>query len=150
MTTPARRRPPPPYLSLPALGLVFAGGVAGTAARYLLTGLVPRWGGWPAAIFAVNVSGAFLLGLLLEGLARRGSDRGGRRQLRLLLGTGFCGAFTTYSALAVDTELLLRRVHVALAAGYALGTVVLGFGASALGVWVGSRTRGGAAGQVAR
>lgn len=49
------------------------------------------------------MAGAFLLGALLEALAHRGPDTGGRRMLRLGLGTGVLGGFTTYSTLAVET-----------------------------------------------
>lgn len=51
--------------------------------------------------FAANVSGAFVLGATLETLTLLGPDGGWRRHARLFLGTGFCGAFTTYSALAL-------------------------------------------------
>ena len=69
--------------------------------------------------------GAFALGVLLEWLAVHGSDVSHRRAERLLLGTGFLGGFTTYSALAVESEGLLRDGRVGLAATYALGTVVV-------------------------
>ncbi len=126
---------PPQHLTWTAVGLVFGGGVAGTAARYGVAQVVGPWGVWPAATFCVNVVGAFLLGLLLEALVRRGPDVGGRQQLRLLLGTGVLGAFTTYSTLAVDTDLLLREGYASVAVAYAAGTVVVGFVASMLGIW---------------
>src|SRR5699024_11239433 len=58
----------------------------------------------PVGTFLANISGAFLLGLLVESLSRRGADHGRRRDLRLLLGTGLLGGYTTYSALANDTR----------------------------------------------
>ena len=137
-STPDPSGPGPLHLAPSALALVAAGGAAGTAARYGLSQAVHPWGAWPAATFLVNLAGAFLLGLLLEALARRGPDHGRRRQLRLLLGTGFCGAFTTYSALAVDTTLLLHGHHIVKALTYALATVVLGFTATLLGIWLAS------------
>ena len=85
----------------------------------------------------MNLAGAFVLGALLEHLAARGPDEGRRRALRLTLGTGFCGGFTTYSALAVDTDGLLRAGQAGPALAYALGTVALGLAASALGIAVG-------------
>jgi CrcB protein len=130
---------PPRSVTWAAVGLVFGGGVAGTAARYAVDQAVGPWGVWPAATFLVNVVGAFLLGVLLESLVRRGPDVGTR--LRLLLGTGFLGAFTTYSALAVETDGLLRDGYASVAVGYAVATVVVGFVASTLGIWVASRRR---------
>lgn len=129
----------PLHLSVRALGIVALGGTVGTAARYYLSELVRPSGSWPTATFVINVAGAFVLGVLLEELARRGPDLGGRRRLRLLGGTGFCGAFTTYSALAVDTDRLVRGNHPGLAVGYALGTVIIGLAASAFGIWLAAR-----------
>ena len=121
--------------------VVWLGGAAGTGARYLLSGAV----GWPAqaplAIAVINVVGAFLLGVLLPGLARRGSDEGRRRTLRLLLGTGFLGGFTTYSTLAVDTVTLLRDGLPGYATGYATATVLLGGLASYVGIRLGLARR---------
>lgn len=82
--------------------LVFLGGMAGTLCRYWLEGIVPRPLGLPVPTLAINLVGAFLLGLLLEALLRAGPDRGKRRSIRLLLGTGALGGFTTYSTFAVE------------------------------------------------
>ena len=65
-----------------------------------------------------------------------------RQRLRLLGGAGFLGAFTTYSTLAVDTDLLLRDGYASVAVGYAVGTVVVGFLATTLGIWVAAARRG--------
>lgn len=115
--------------------LVAAGAVPGTAARY---GLSLHWptstGGWPWATFTVNLSGALVLGFLLEALARRGPDVGRRRRLRLALGTGFLGAFTTYSSLATEADLLVHAAAPALAVGYGLVSVVGGVLAALGGV----------------
>ncbi|HEU4331372.1 MAG TPA: CrcB family protein [Lapillicoccus sp.] len=126
----------PPHLTWAGVGLVFVGGIAGTLARYAVGEVLAPWGAWPAATFCVNVVGAFLLGVLLEALGRRGPDVGVRLRLRLLLGTGFLGAFTTYSTLAVETSLLVRDGSAPVALGYAAGSVVVGFLASMFGIWV--------------
>ena len=125
----------PPHLTWTGVGLVFSGGVVGTLARYAVGEVVAPWGVWPAATFCVNISGAFVLGVLLEALGRRGSDVGTRQRLRLLIGTGFLGAFTTYSALAVETSVLVRDGSAPVALGYAAGSVVVGFLAAMLGIW---------------
>lgn len=101
----------------------------------------------PLTTLGINLLGALLLGLLLEALVRRGPDAGGRRTLRLLLGTGMLGGFTTYSALATDSALLLHNGAVVVALGYAFGTVLLGGIATWLGIVIGAarhrRTHGG-------
>ena len=110
----------------------------GTAARYLVGEVLPAWNGVPVATLAVNLVGAFLLGVLLEWLssARVGPGRG--RRLRLLAGTGRLGGFTTYSALATETVTRLQD-RPGTAVGYALATVVLGGVASVLGITVARR-----------
>jgi CrcB protein len=95
-------------------------------------------GGWPAATFAVNVSGAFLLGVLLEALARGGTEVGWRLRTRLFAGVGFCGALTTYSTLAVEVLLLVRGDQSETAVAYAVASVVAGLLAAAAGVVVAS------------
>lgn len=129
----------PIHLRFRYLSLVFLGGVLGTAAREALSLAVPGVDGIPVAILAVNLAGAFLLGLLLESLARRGADHGARRLVRLLLGTGVMGGFTTYSALAADTALLLGDGRAGAGILYGLGTVLLGAAATWLGIWAGMR-----------
>lgn len=123
----------PVHLRPVFLVLVFIGGTLGTAAREGLSLAFPPVNGVPYAIFGINVAGAFLLGFLLDALARRGPDRGRRRALRLLLGTGFMGGFTTYSALATDTAGLLGTGAPGAGIGYALGTVLVG----AIATWAG-------------
>jgi CrcB protein len=129
--------PRPVHLRWGAVALVFAGGTIGTALRELLAVSVPSAAGVAVVIVGINVVGAFLLGALLEILATLGPDDGGRRQLRLLLGTGVLGGFTTYSALATDTALLLTDDRVGTALLYALGTVLIGALASWAGIGAG-------------
>lgn len=126
----------PLYLRPRYILLVGIGGAAGTLARYLISLVMPEAFGLPWPTLTVNLIGAFLLGMLLEGLARRGHDEGRRRMLRLLLGTGFMGGFTTYSSLAVETEQLLRAGRVWEAIGYGLITVVIGLLAAFFGMWI--------------
>jgi CrcB protein len=114
--------------------LVAAGGAAGSIARYGVERLLGTSDGLPVGTLTVNLTGAFLLGVLIEVLALRGSDAGHRRAARLLLGTGFLGGFTTYSALAVEADGLLRDGRAGLALAYVLATVVVGLLASLAGV----------------
>ncbi|GEE01414.1 hypothetical protein nbrc107696_18600 [Gordonia spumicola] len=117
------------------LSWVFVGGVLGTVARWAAEELWPaRDGQWPVGTFLVNIVGAFVLGALLEGLVRRGPDVGRRRRFRLVAGTGFCGAFTTYSAFSLEISLLGKGGHVWLAVVYALVSVIVGVAAAALGI----------------
>lgn len=108
----------------------------GTLARYALENVVPAPDKWPLPTLLINVSGALLLGMLLEGLARRGDDSGHRRVLRLLLGTGVMGAFTTYSTLALEANMLLDGQHLGQALLYLGLSLIGGVMAAALGIWV--------------
>lgn len=125
-----------PFLRPQSLGWVALGGTAGAAAREAVILVMPDAGHLPWAIALANIVGAFLLGLLYAALATTpaGVPRG--RRLRLLLGTGFCGGFTTYSTLALGVVLLAGSGQGGMyrAAAYALGTVFLG----ALATWAGT------------
>ena len=129
----------PIHLRLPLIGLVILGGTFGTATRYLATTRGPDPLHGPLATLTVNLIGALALGVLLEALARRGPDIDGRLAIRVLLGTGFLGGFTTYSALAVDTDELVRAGQLGLAVLYAVGTVLLGALATVLGILLAAR-----------
>lgn len=128
----------PLYLQWWAIGLVGVGGAAGTAGRAgvelglgtIETGI----GTLPLATLTVNLVGAAFLGWLLEALTRLGPDSGRRRALRLLLGTGFCGGFTTYSSFATGTAELLEGSAGLLALSYVLATVVVGAAATVGGI----------------
>ncbi|GAB3033834.1 hypothetical protein GCM10027052_09100 [Parafrigoribacterium mesophilum] len=134
--------PRPVHLHWRYLGLVLIGGSLGTAARYLLSTVIPDWHGLPLGTFAINVSGAFALGVLLESLIRRGADEGMRRTLRLLVGTGILGGFTTYSSFSVDTTGLLANDHLLLGLIYSAATLCIGAVAAAGGIVVGAAAHG--------
>ena len=121
------------HLSPLLMVVVWLGGAAGTAARYLTGQAVAPVGQVPVATAAVNLAGAFLLGVLMAVLATKGPDTGAVRVVRLRGGVGFLGGFTTYSALAVETVSLLDQGHVGRAVSYAVGSVTLG----TLAAWVG-------------
>lgn len=130
-----------PHLRPSLVLLVAAGGAVGTAARHGVTAAVGPGDGWPAATFAVNLVGAFLLGLLLERLARRGPESVGARRVRLAVGTGLLGGFTTFSALAIEVERLAAVGRPALGLAYGLVSVLAGFVAALLGVLAAARHR---------
>lgn len=125
----------PVHLTIEFQATVFAGGCIGGLARYGMSLILPASdNGWPVATFVTNLVGALFLGMLLEMLVRRGDDTGKRRIIRLGVGTGFTGAFTTYSTLAVETQLLLRGDHLPEAMAYALLSMIGGIMLAALGI----------------
>lgn len=128
----------PVHLRWRFIGLVALGGTIGTGIREALALSFPAAPGTlPVTILLINIIGAFALGLLLESLLHRGPDEGQRRDVRLFVGTGVLGGFTTYSALAVDTATLLGDA-LAVAVIYGVGSVILGAVASWAGIATGS------------
>lgn len=116
------------------LGLVFLGGVLGTTVRAQLESHVADTGTqWPWTTFAVNISGAFALALLLESLIRTGDDEGWRRRARLGLGTGLLGGYTTYSSFAVEAAQRIGNGRPVMGLGYMVLSVLLGLLAAAGG-----------------
>ena len=122
------------HLTPHLIALVVLGGIGGTATRDLIERGVGDTDGFPWATFAINVSGALVLAVLVEALALRGSDVGHRRRWRLLLGTGFLGGYTTYSTFGVEADTLLRDGRPGLALTYAFATVVAGLVVSLIGI----------------
>ena len=112
------------------LAAIFAGGVLGAIARAELVVALPQHGTqWPWGTFLVNIAGAFLLGYFVTRLQERLPLSAYRRPF---LGTGFCGALTTFSTMQLELLEMLDAGHVALAAAYALVSLAAGFGAVAL------------------
>lgn len=125
------------YLRWGHIGLVFLGGTLGVLAREGLTLVMPNVGGLPVAVLLANVFGALLFGLLLESLGSFERMNARRQSLRLLLGTGLLGGFTTYSALAQAVLVLWSGGAAWVAVGYGAGTLLLGGIASWGGVLLG-------------
>ena len=112
------------------LAAVFVGGFVGTVARAELVDAVPtRTGQWPWATFAVNLTGAFLLGYFTTRLQERLPLSSYRRPL---LGTGLCGGLTTFSTMQLELLRMLDRSEFALAVAYALVSVSAGLVAVAV------------------
>jgi fluoride exporter len=106
--------------------LVFLGGMAGTLLRHL-TNTAIRHPRFPWSTFAANVTGSLALGLL-TGITLTDDP------LRLLIGTGLCGALTTYSTLSYETLRLAETGFPRQAAANVVGTVLAGAGALWLGI----------------
>ena len=112
------------------LAAIFAGGVVGALARAGLSEALPHnTAEWPWATFIVNVLGAFLLGYFATRLQERLPLSAYRRPF---LGTGICGALTTFSTMQLELLRMLDHEHYLLAFGYAAGSIAAGFAA----VWV--------------
>jgi CrcB protein len=109
------------------LAAIFAGGLVGALAR---AALAQSWTAgpdqWPWATFVVNMLGAALLGYFVTRLQERLPPSLYRRAF---LGTGICGALTTFSTVMVELARMLEGAHLALAAGYAAASLVGGFAA---------------------
>ena len=109
------------------LAAIFLGGMVGALARALLAKALPNTeGGWPWATLAVNVVGSFLLGYFVTRLQERLPPSTYRRPL---LGTGFCGALTTFSTFQVELLRMAREHDVALLAAYAAVSIASCFAA---------------------
>jgi CrcB protein len=117
------------------LGCILVGGALGALARYGIGRVVHvPTDGFPRATFAINLSGAFALGCFLAFVHERHWTA---RYARPLFGLGFCGAFTTFSTMAVETVTLIKDGHGGLGVGYLLLSVAFGLSTCALGVRVG-------------
>ncbi|MFJ4366469.1 fluoride efflux transporter CrcB [Streptomyces chartreusis] len=112
--------------------LVVAGAVVGAPLRYLTDRAVQSRHDsvFPWGTFLVNACGCLILGLL-TGAAASGTAGS---HLQLLLGTGLCGALTTYSTFSYETLRLTETGAGLYALGNVVGSVVVGLGAAFLGV----------------
>ncbi len=124
---------PDPTLSpLPPLLLVMLGGAVGAGLRYL----VGEWTlaiagpGLPFATWTVNILGGLAMGMVTGIVARSGA---GGEALRLLLGVGVLGGFTTFSAFSLELVTMIVRGDAVLAAAYAVSSVA----GSAVALYVG-------------
>jgi fluoride exporter len=107
--------------------LVMSGGAIGAGLRYGLSRAMPFAGvGWPWATFAANVLGGFAMGVLAAWVVRGDNSA---EALRLFVGVGVLGGFTTFSAFSLEIVRMLERGQMALAAGYAAASVLLAIGA---------------------
>ena len=106
------------------LAAIFVGGVIGALARLgLVEALAPTPGQWPWATFVANLVGALALGYFTTRLQERLPLSAYRRPL---LGTGFCGALTTFSTMQLELLQMLDHREGGLAAAYAAASLVAG------------------------
>lgn len=121
----------PARLHADLLAAVFAGGCVGGYARYALDAAwQPARSGFPVGTLAANLAGCFALAVIVV----TATQLRPRRYLRPLLGTGFCGGLTTFSAVTVGSVQLARDGRYAVAGAYLAATVVGGLAAAALGL----------------
>jgi fluoride exporter len=107
---------------------ILTGGAVGALTRAGAGRAVPvQPGHWPWATFAVNIAGAAILAWLTTRLAEMVAPT---RYWRPLIGTGFCGALTTFSTFQVETIELARDGHAVL--GFAYATVSMAAGMAAV------------------
>ena len=117
--------------------LVFVGGSLGGVARY---GVSRGWPtsapyGFPWSTLIVNLTGAFALAVLVVAVVRRWHSVNWPRRL---LGTGFLGAWTTFSAVAVSTDQLLAHGHAGTAVVYVVASLLGGTACAAAGMAAGT------------
>lgn len=119
---------------LQSILIVAAGSAVGGALRAIIVPITPRIaGGFPLGVLLVNVLGSFVFGV-----AMRMSLQGGLSdQARLLITTGICGGFTTFSAFSWDIVEALEQGRTVMVTTYVVLSLVLGVGAMLLGLSLG-------------
>jgi fluoride exporter len=113
---------------------VALGGAIGSVARYMVSTIQsPVWTGFPYAIFIVNVSGGFLMGVLTELMALKYNVS---PEVRAFLTTGVLGGYTTFSTFSLESALLIQRQAYVTATGYVVGSAILSITALFAGLWI--------------
>jgi CrcB protein len=106
------------------IAAIALGGAAGTLGRVELGRLIPTTtNGFPWPTFTANITGAFVVGLVIVLVLDRLPPT---RYVRPLIGTGFCGGLTTFSTLVVEIDLLVKAGHAAMAIGYLAASLAAG------------------------
>lgn len=117
-----------------SLALVFIGGGLGSSLRFILAKYFnSSTTGIPYGTLLANISGSLLIGIIL-GFALKNSTISPNTVL--LLGTGFCGGFTTFATFAYENHVFLKQGDFMSFAFYTLGSIILGFTMVFLGMWI--------------
>jgi fluoride exporter len=113
--------------------LVGSGGAAGSIVRFLINRAMAAQGAiaFPISTFVINLTGCFLIGVF-SGIFL--GDDAGNIQWKLLLVTGFCGGYTTFSAYSAENLRLLQSGQISTAVAYILLSTVIGIAAVWLGI----------------
>lgn len=114
--------------------LVFVGGGVGSALRYVVgTFIKTVSSGFPWGTFSVNVIGSLLIGVFMGFVLKNSSFS---ENQTLLLITGFCGGFTTFSAFAYENQVFLKEGDLTNFFIYTLGSIGVGIMAVFLGLFI--------------
>lgn len=114
--------------------LVFLGGGLGSTLRYGLGKYLNNAvTGFPYGTFAANILGSLLIGLIL-GIAVKNDSIS--QNTMLLIATGFCGGFTTFSTFAHENHIFLKNGDFGLFTLYTFASFMIAFGAVFFGIWV--------------
>lgn len=114
--------------------LVFLGGGAGSVLRYIFGKFLNNAeSGIPYGTFAANILGSLFIGLILGWAAKNEAIS---QNTLLLLATGFCGGFTTFSTFAYENHVFLKNGDFGLFALYTIASFAIGFLAVFLGIWL--------------
>ena len=115
--------------------LVGVGGFAGSVLRYLAYLWIDKRfeGVFPLSTLFVNTLGSLILGLIVGLIIKSNISP----ELRLFLGVGICGSFTTFSTFAMENVSLLEQKDMVTAASYTLASIILGMVMAFAGYWIG-------------
>ena len=115
------------------LAVGVGGGIGALARYYLAAAIQPAGSVFNWGIFAVNITGGLLMGMIVEASALKLNLS---PELRAFLTVGILGGYTTFSSFSLDSALLLQKGEYVLAGAYVTGSVVLSILALFAGLWL--------------
>ncbi|NYF25502.1 CrcB family protein [Sporosarcina sp. JAI121] len=116
--------------------LIGLAGAAGAIMRVSISHVVSNDSGFPFSTLAVNIVGTFLLCFIVAGAFRKLAIH---KDMQDIVATGFLGSFTTFSAVSIETVLLVERGQIVLAGIYIVCSVIGGLSAGGLGFRLGGK-----------
>lgn len=119
-----------PYIALAMVGL---GGAAGSICRYMLGTYIGSFSHFPFGTLTVNVIACFVLGIVSEFCVYKSPFP---PAMTLLLATGFCGGFSTFSAFILEIHVLLEQGRIMQLFLYGIASMALGYGALFCGMFL--------------